>query len=33
LEDIEISLAAIERRRPEIAKRSSPNVKQDAFGK
>ena len=31
-EDIEISLAAIERRMPEIGKRSSPNVKQDAFG-
>ena len=31
-EDIEISLAALERRFPEIGKRSSPNVKQDAFG-
>ena len=31
-EDVEISLAAIERRMPEIGKRSSPNVKQDAFG-
>jgi len=31
-EDIEISMAAIERRMPEIGKRSSPNVKQDAFG-
>ena len=31
-EDIEISLAALERRAPEIGKRSSPNVKQDAFG-
>ena len=31
-EDIEISLAAIERRLPNIGKRSSPNVKQDAFG-
>ena len=31
-EDIEISLAAIERRLPQIGKRSSPNVKQDAFG-
>ena len=31
-EDIEISLAAIERRFPEIGKRSSPNVRQDAFG-
>ena len=31
-EDIEISLAAIERRFPEIGKRSSPNVEQDAFG-
>ena len=32
-EDIEISLAAIERRLPEIGKRSSPNTAQDAFGK
>lgn len=32
IEDVEISLAAIERRFPEIGKRSSPNVKQDAFG-
>lgn len=32
LEDIEISRAAIERRAPELEKRSSPNVKQDAFG-
>ncbi len=31
-EDIEISLAAIERRLPQIGKRSSPNVNQDAFG-
>ena len=31
-EDVEISLAAIERRIPQIGKRSSPNVKQDAFG-
>jgi hypothetical protein len=31
-EDIEISLAALERRFPEIGKRSSPNMKQDAFG-
>ena len=31
-EDIEISLAAIERRLPEIEKRSSPNTRQDAFG-
>ena len=31
-EDIEISLAAIERRMPNIEKRSSPNVNQDAFG-
>ncbi|MBQ8971962.1 MAG: hypothetical protein IJ074_02640 [Clostridia bacterium] len=31
-EDIEISLAAIERRLPNIEKRSSPNVRQDAFG-
>lgn len=33
LEDIEISRAAIERRAPELEKRSSPNVKQDAFGR
>lgn len=32
IEDVEISLAAIERRYPNIGKRSSPNVKQDAFG-
>ncbi len=32
LEDIEISRAAIERRAPELEKRSSPNLKQDAFG-
>lgn len=32
-EDIEISLAALERRKAEIGKRSSPNLKQDAFGK
>ena len=31
-EDIEISMAALERRFPEIGKRASPNVKQDAFG-
>jgi len=31
-EDIEYSLAAIERRAPDIEKRSSPNMKQDAFG-
>ena len=31
-EDVEISLAAIERRYPSIGKRSSPNIKQDAFG-
>ena len=31
-EDVEISLAAIERRMPQIGKRSSPNVNQDAFG-
>jgi len=31
-EDVEISLAAIERRLPGIGKRSSPNVRQDAFG-
>ena len=31
-EDVEISLAALERRMPDIGKRSSPNVKQDAFG-
>ncbi len=33
VEDIEISLAAIERRLPNIGKRTSPNAKQDAFGK
>lgn len=33
LEDIEYSRAAIERRLPEIGKRTSPNVNQDAFGK
>ncbi|MBE5778593.1 MAG: hypothetical protein E7331_04585 [Clostridiales bacterium] len=32
-EDIEISMAAIERRLPDIEKRSSPNQNQDAFGK
>ena len=31
-EDIEISLAALERRLPNIGKRSSPNKEQDAFG-
>ena len=31
-EDIEISLAALEHRRVNIEKRSSPNQKQDAFG-
>lgn len=31
-EDVEISLAAIERRFPNIEKRSSPNPKQAAFG-
>jgi len=31
-EDIEISLAALEHRAVQIAKRSSPNMKQDAFG-
>lgn len=31
-EDVEISLAAIERRLPNIGKRSSPNQNQDAFG-
>ena len=31
-EDIEISLAALEHRRANIEKRSSPNTKQDAFG-
>ena len=31
-EDIEISLAALERRLPNIEKRSSPNTNQDAFG-
>lgn len=33
LEDIEISLAALERRYPDIEKRSSPVMDQDAFGK
>ena len=32
LEDIEYSLAAIERRAPDIEKRASPNMNQDAFG-
>lgn len=32
-EDIEFSLAAIERREPNVCKRQSPNQKQDAFGK
>ncbi len=32
LEDIEYSLAALERRAPEIGRRASPNMKQDAFG-
>ena len=32
-EDIEYSLAALERRAPDIEKRSSPNRNQDAFGK
>lgn len=32
-EDIEISLAALAHRRVNLAKRSSPNVNQDAFGK
>ena len=31
-EDIEISLAALEHRRVNLDKRSSPNTKQDAFG-
>ena len=31
-EDVEISLAALERRRPEIGRRASPNANQDAFG-
>lgn len=31
-EDIEISLAALEHRRPIIQKRSSPNMNQDRFG-
>ena len=31
-EDIEISFAALEHRYPEIARRSSPNMKQAAFG-
>ncbi len=33
MEDVEISLAAIQRRFPDISKRSSPNNNQDAFGK
>lgn len=32
-EDIEISLAALEHRRAQIGKRSSPNNNQSAFGK
>ena len=32
-EDIEISLAALERRFPDIGKRASPNRNQDAFGR
>ena len=32
-EDIEISRGALERRFPNIAKRASPNIRQDAFGK
>ena len=32
-EDIELSLAALERRRPVIGRRASPNAHQDAFGK
>ena len=32
-EDIEISLAALERRTANIGKRNSPNTNQDAFGK
>ncbi len=32
-EDIEISLAALEHRFPDIGKRASPNAEQDAFGK
>ncbi len=32
LEDIEISFAALEHRRPVIQKRSSPNMNQDVFG-
>ncbi len=31
-EDVEISVAAIERRFPDIEKRSSPNIEQAAFG-
>ena len=31
-EDIEISLAAFEHRYPDIGKRASPNMHQDAFG-
>ena len=33
LEDIEISLAALERRLPQLERRGSPNAAQDAFGK
>ena len=33
LEDVEFSLAALARRVPQVEKRSSPNMKQDAFGK
>ena len=32
-EDIEISRAALEHRAANLAKRSSPNQKQDAFGR
>jgi len=31
-EDVEISLAALERRAPDLEKRASPNANQDAFG-
>ena len=33
LEDIEISMAALEHRKVDLTKRSSPNQNQDAFGK
>ena len=33
MEDIEISMAALEHRRVELAKRNSPNQNPDAFSK